>query len=83
MKVSEAVEQYNVTVSGDAAAALSVDQEIRGSYPDYTGPLTVTPTQQTQILPTAETGLQDNITIEPIPSNYGLITWNGTVLLVS
>lgn len=46
----------------------------------------VIPTQSTQIL-TADpghgyTGL-GTVTVEPIPSNYGLITWNGSVLTVS
>lgn len=26
---------------------------------------------------------QQNIVINPIPSNYGLITWNGSVITVS
>jgi len=50
---------------------------------EYTGVTTVTPTQTTQTLPTAGYLLTENITVEPIPSNYGLITWNGSVLTVS
>ena len=50
---------------------------------DYEGPMTVTPSQQTQYLPTNKTTVVGNITIEPIPSNDGLITWNGSVLTVS
>lgn len=45
---------------------------------------TVTPTQNTQVvLPdTGKDGLS-KVTVNPIPSNYGLITWDGSVLTVS
>lgn len=50
---------------------------------EYDGPYTVTPSQQQQTLLTDGTTLSQNIVVEPIPSNYGLITWNGTTLTVS
>lgn len=49
----------------------------------YTGDYEVYPSLETQILPTADKSLTDNIVIYPVPSNYGLITWNGSVLTVS
>lgn len=49
----------------------------------YTGPTTVTPTQAEQILQTQDFYMNDNIIVEPIPNNYGLISWNGSVLTVS
>ena len=53
-------------------------------YPDdYTGAYTVTPTQETQVLSTRGLMMTDNVTVNPIPSNYGLITWNGSILTVS
>lgn len=53
-------------------------------YPDeYTGAYEVTPSQLPQVLPTAGRSLAQNVTINPIPSNYGLITWNGSTLTVS
>lgn len=54
-----------------------------GVAEEYTGRYNVTPTRETQTLSTANRVLLDNVTIEPIPSNYGLITWNGSVLTVS
>ena len=51
--------------------------------PAYEGPYTITPTQHEQVLDTSAKRMTENITIEPIPSNYGLITWNGSVLTVS
>lgn len=53
------------------------------SLPAYEGETTITPTKATQILATKDTRVLQNITIEPIPSNYGLITWNGSYLTVS
>ena len=51
--------------------------------PQYAGEITITPTAETQMLQTGGYWLADNITINPIPNNYGLITWNGSVLTVS
>ena len=67
---------------------ISVDAEIattikHSELPVYTGETEVTPSDETQILQTANTALYDNITINPIPSNYGLITWDGSTLTVS
>lgn len=44
----------------------------------------ITPTQNTQILiaDSGYTGL-GTVTVNPIPSNYGLVTWNGSVLTIS
>ena len=52
-------------------------------YPEYQGPYNITPTQNTQILNTNYKLAMDDIVINPIPSNYGLITWDGSTLKVS
>ena len=57
--------------------------EIGSPYPVYEGPVTVTPAATTQILETENTTVLSNIEIGPIPDNYGLITWDGSVLIVS
>lgn len=49
----------------------------------YTGSYDVTPSSQIQTLLTADLAMAENVTINPIPSNYGLITWNGSTLTVS
>lgn len=49
----------------------------------YLGPYVVTPSQSAQVLNTRDLVCNDNITVEAIPSNYGLITWNGSILTVS
>lgn len=49
----------------------------------YTGDYVVTPSAETQVLQTKHLRMTDNITVNPVPSNYGLITWNGSFLTVS
>lgn len=53
-------------------------------YPDsYKGSYTVTPNKNRQVLKTSGLMASEDITVEPIPSNYGLITWNGAFITVS
>lgn len=49
----------------------------------YRGAYTVTPTEETQVLHTMDYKLSANVIVNPIPSNYGRITWDGSVLTVS
>lgn len=49
----------------------------------YDGDYSVTPSAERQTLQTQGLAMRQDITIEPIPSNYGLITWNGSYLTVS
>ena len=76
-------------IDGDLALDNLLDGEvgvittIREGYPEYTGETVITPNLETQVLRTAQKTVLENITINPIPSNYGLITWNGSTLTVS
>lgn len=49
----------------------------------YDGEYSITPTAEAQTIPIVGKTARQNITIEPIPQNYGLITWNGSSLTVS
>ena len=49
----------------------------------YDGPYSFTPSQETQTAQTANKVLTGDIVIDPIPPNYGLITWNGSYITVS
>lgn len=49
----------------------------------YTGEYEVTPSAETQTLDTEGLRLTRPVTVNPIPQNYGLITYNGAVLTVS
>ena len=60
-----------------------VIRDYEGDRDPYTGNYTVTPSTETQTLFTNNLRMTDNITIEAIPQNYGLITWNGATLTVS
>ena len=55
---------------------------ISGGTP-YSGAYEVTPTQQRQRLSTGGKVLTADIIVDAIPSNYGLISWNGSTLTVS
>ena len=54
-----------------------------GVVPKYTGEYEVTPTRETQTLLTKDLMMTANVVVNPIPSNYGLITYNGSVITVS
>lgn len=65
------------TLTGKLAYSVAIP------VPDYDGAYRVTPSGEEQILPTQGHTLADNIVIEAIPQNYGLITWDGSTLTVS
>lgn len=75
------------TIKGALAARASLAGRLSiPTYIDvdqYDGPTEVTPGEEPQVLNTAEKVVARNIVINPIPSNYGLITWNGSTLTVS
>lgn len=49
----------------------------------YDGEYSITPTEQEQTIPIqGKTGRQD-MTVAPIPNNYGLITQIGSIIMVS
>lgn len=52
-----------------------------GEY--YTGEYVVSPAEMAQVLPTEGLIAAHDIVINPIPSNYGKISYNGAVLTVS
>ena len=50
---------------------------------DYTGAYTATPSDVVQVFDTLGKKMTDVFTVQPIPSNYGLITYNGSTITVS
>ena len=66
-----------------AEDSFNVDFGTAISGGDYQGAYEVTPSTHTQVLPTANKKLSQNVVVKPIPNNYGLITWNGSTLTVS
>lgn len=49
----------------------------------YEGEYEFTPSEEAQTISIEQKMALQDITINPIPSNYGLITWSGTSLTVS
>lgn len=45
--------------------------------------INITPSDQTQTFDVKNKYMTGNIVVDPIPSNYGLITWNGSYLTIS
>jgi len=72
-----------LTVSGGDAVLFKVEQTGAVLPPTYDGAYEVTPTEDTQILETHGKIMAHDVQVNPIPNNYGLITWNGSVLTVS
>lgn len=73
-----------VKISGDSPLQVkTVSSGGGGAVIKYTGEYEVTPSSETVVLETASKLMTRNVTVNPIPSNYGLITWNGSVLTVS
>lgn len=70
----------NIPMDGEVGIITKV---VEHDLPVYTGETVVTPSDTEQVLATAEKVVTRNIVINPIPSNYGLITWNGSTLTVS
>lgn len=71
-----------------AVSAVNIPVQVAAEYQMrdgeiYDGPYEFTPSQETQTVSTAEKLLLENIVINPIPQNYGLITYNGSFITVS
>ena len=77
-------ESFRAEFSTDGNLKASFDKFIEVPVVDYyNGDYNITPTAQQQTIPIIGKTARQNITVGPIPSNYGLITWNGSTLTVS
>lgn len=92
--MNNAIEQDLIGVissKNDLRGSISSDQEMRGALatahvsnaPTFKGEYEITPTEEVQVIKTAHNILNRDIVINPIPSNYGKITWDGGVLTIS
>lgn len=70
-----------VVIACDGQAGMYT--KIRETLPGYIGDTAITPTEEKQILHTANKSVYSDIVINPIPSDYGKITWDGITLTVS
>jgi len=84
LAISDMTLLFDLTVGG----GVELDGEIQPPVAylptnPYLGPYEVTPSMEEQVLETNEHMMTANVVVHKIPSNYGLITWNGSVLTVS
>lgn len=87
MRLKASFTPQTLTVSfNNTKANISTSSQITRDFVDrdpYTGAYEVTPSEETQTLETNNMRMTGNVTINPIPNNYGLITWNGSIITVS
>lgn len=85
MTVSASAENVPVHVSSSGGVILSSvgSAYFMGKDAPYEGPVVFTPSPEQQVIPTAGKAVSENLIINPIPSNYGLVTYNGAFITVS
>lgn len=76
-------------IDGEIDLIIPIDGEVgiitkvtEYDIPPYTGRVVVTPSEDTQILQTAEKSVTQDIIVNPIPANYGRIVWDGSRLRI-
>ena len=67
----------------DTQLQLTINEGGGEVLPVYDGATEVTPTDFVQTLNTANKAIKSNIIINPIPSNYGKIAYNGAHLIIT
>lgn len=82
-EITQTDQSYDITLEANEYD-FTMDNPIQIVHGDpYTGDYEVTPSSETQTLSTNGLFMQADVIINPIPSNYGLITWDGSTLTVS
>ena len=84
LNVEESINQFALGVAENSVqVSFGVSTQIvTSTVPDYDGPYDFTPSSELQTIETVGFRMTDNVTINPIPNNYGRIAWNGTTLIV-
>ena len=65
---------------GERHATISVTGSGAVPVPHYSGPYEFTPGPETQTAHVARKMATEDIIIQPIPKNYGLVTYNGRII---
>ena len=78
-----------VVLDGELSLNLHMDGEVgivtkvvERDLPVYTGDTEITPSEEEQVLNTADKVMTRNIIINPIPENYGRLLYSGNTLTV-
>lgn len=72
-----------ISGGGERHATISVTGSGALPVPHYTGPYEFTPTAEEQRVSIARKQAEEDIIIHPIPRNYGLVTYNGSIITIS
>lgn len=90
MIVSKATMQGSIKAVAQVFGTLTAKSTVSGSVmtgmsdiKEYTGAYSVVPSAEAQTLNTQDLKMTDNVTIAPIPSNYGKIEYDGYGIRVS
>lgn len=83
VKVSTDTLTFKVDVSADRAFAVGVDTAVKRGAEHYLGPYEVEPSVEQKVLPTAGLFMEYDVVVSAIPEQYGLITWDGSIITVS
>lgn len=83
IKVSVKANDYVMVNQTEQTAGVSVSSPVVPLSIPYTGEYEFTPSETEQTIKVSGTTPSQNIKINPIPNNYGLITWNGAYLFIS
>ena len=83
--VAESEQQFDLSVA-ETNIPIQIDVEtpvVAGIEKEYEGEYDITPTNTAQVFSTEGKRCPHNFIVEPIPQNYGLITYNGSTIIVS
>lgn len=79
------VSTVEISIQPSKAVSMDAGQYVamRPKAVTYDGSYDVTPSQSAQTLPTRGKLMDRDLVVQPIPSNYGLVTFSGGILTVS
>lgn len=81
---TETKNEYLLGFSDDTAFDIGFESEILPTPAvPFEGPYELSPSRETQILPTAGKMMLEAVMVKPIPPNYGLISYDGFSITVS
>lgn len=84
MKVSADGQAFSLGISKPNDISVGLDTKIEAAITEhYRGSYEFTPTSEAQTIPVSGLLAERDITIQPIPNNYGLVEWNGSTLTIS
>ena len=80
------IHPQQIAVNIAPVVGVTVEPPIARAYvyrDPYEGEYSITPSAEAQTLEIEGKWARHDIVVQPIPNNYGLITWNGAILTVS